>query len=143
MNINRATICGRTTTKPVLKSTKGGQQVTAFSIATNRNWTDKGGQKQEAVDFHNIVLWGKLAELAAQYVDKGQVLYIEGRIQTRKYEDKNKTDHYITEIVGQVMQFGQKAKGSSDGKSAKRQDEVDEIPTINIDEEIKAEDLPF
>ncbi len=152
MNLNKVLLIGRLTADPQLRSTKGGQSVATFSLATNRQWTDKNNQKQEAVEFHNIVVWGKQAEIAAKYLLKGQVCYIEGRMQTRSYEDKQGVKKYTTEVVAERVQFGPKAgapgaprasSGGSDFQKEGGMPAIEEIPTINIDEEIKAEDLPF
>lgn len=145
MNLNKVFLIGRLTADPQLRSTKTGQQVATFSVATNRTWLDKSNQKQEAVEFHNIVVWGRQAETSSKFLLKGQMVMIEGRIQTRNYEDKAGQKKYVTEIVAESVQFGPKAMGSSQSAGPKSQvtPVVDEIPTINIDEEIKAEDLPF
>ena len=155
MNLNKVLLIGRLTADPQLRSTKTGQSVATFSLATNRVWTDKNNQKQEQVDFHNIVVWGKQAEIAAKYLLKGQVCYIEGRLATRNYEDKQGVKKYVTEVVAERVQFGPKAAnsqgasrqapgaGQSFPKEIADKPAIEEIPTINIDEDIKAEDLPF
>ncbi|PIR87358.1 MAG: single-stranded DNA-binding protein [Candidatus Harrisonbacteria bacterium CG10_big_fil_rev_8_21_14_0_10_49_15] len=159
MNLNKAFIIGRLTADPQLRSTKSGQSVAAFSLASNRVWNDKNNQKQEEVEYHNIVVWGKQAEIVSKFLLKGQMALIEGRIQTRSYEDKQGQKRYATEIVAERVQFGPKAAGSSSGgsgnsrpeanwQSASANDEkndssLEDIPTINIDEDIKEEDLPF
>lgn len=152
MNLNKVYLIGRLTGDPQLRSTKGGQQVAVFSIATNRVWNDKNNQKQEQVEYHNIVVWGRQAEVASKFLLKGQVALVEGRIQSRDYEDKAGVKRKVTEIVAERIQFGPKAGGAPmGGSSAPRQAEsaadqkspLEEIPTINIDEEIKPEDLPF
>ncbi|MEZ4156380.1 MAG: single-stranded DNA-binding protein [Candidatus Paceibacterota bacterium] len=154
MNLNKAYIIGRLTADPQLRSTKTGQSVASFSVATNRYWT-KDGQRQEETEFHNIVVWGKQAETAAQYLKKGQEALVEGRIQTRNYEDQSGNKRYVTEIIADRVQFGAKAGGGSSGPSPSfskpvasqenQSQEVkeEEIPTIDLDDEIKPEDLPF
>lgn len=154
MNLNKAYIIGRLTADPQLRSTKTGQSVASFSVATNRYWT-KDGQRQEETEYHNIVVWGKQAETAAQYLKKGQEALVEGRIQTRNYEDQSGNKRYVTEIIADRVQFGAKAGGGSSGgapafsKPAARQEDQsqevkeEEIPTIDLDDEIKPEDLPF
>ncbi|MEK7482290.1 MAG: single-stranded DNA-binding protein, partial [Patescibacteria group bacterium] len=95
MNINKAIIIGRLTQNPEMRSTPSGQSVCNFSMATNRAWVDKAsGQKKEETDFHNIVLWGKLAEIASQYLTKGALAYIEGRLRTRSWEDASGVKKY-------------------------------------------------
>lgn len=153
MNLNKVFLVGRLTGDPQLRSTKTGQQVAVFSIATNRVWNDKNNQKQEQVEYHNIVVWGRQAEVASKFLLKGQVVLVEGRIQTRDYEDKQGQKRKTTEIVAERIQFGPKAGGASAPRSAGVPTEIsestseksplEEIPTINIDEEIKPEDLPF
>lgn len=151
MNLNKVYLIGRLTGDPQLRATKGGQQVAVFSIATNRVWNDKNNQKQEQVEYHNIVVWGRQAEVASKFLLKGQVVLVEGRIQSRDYEDKAGVKRKVTEIVAERVQFGPKAGGAPMGSGAPRQAEsaadqkspLEEIPTINIDEEIKPEDLPF
>ena len=154
MNLNKVLLIGRLTADPQLRATKTGQNVAVFSVATNRVWNDKNNQKQEQVEFHNIVVWGKQAEVASKFLVKGQVAMIEGRIQSRDYEDKAGVKRRVTEIVADRIQFGQKpgSAGSTGGGArssaptgtdSSAPSAPEEIPTINIDEEIKAEDLPF
>lgn len=112
MYLNKATIIGNLTRDPELKNLPSGSAVANFSVATNRTWKDKeSGQKKEDVEFHNVVAFGKTAELIAQYVHKGDQIYIEGRIQTRSWE-KEGQKHYRTEIVCETMQFGSKKSGA-------------------------------
>lgn len=148
MNINKALIAGRLTKDPVVRTTPSGQQVATFSVATSQTWKDKQGQKQEKASFHNIVVWGRLAEISGQYLTKGQEVFIEGRLETRDYTGKDGIKRYITEIIGNNMQMGNKPKGyaapapTAPDPSAK----AEEIPTINLDEdpnEVKIEDVPF
>ena len=105
-SVNKAIIIGNLGKDPELKSTPNGQSVCTFNIATNERWTGKDGEAQERTEWHRIVLWGKNAENAAKYLKKGRPVYIEGRLQTRSWEDKESgVTRYVTEIVGQVMQF--------------------------------------
>jgi single-strand DNA-binding protein len=155
MNLNKVFIMGRLTADPQLRSTKGGSAVAVFSLATNRVWNDKNNQKQEEVEYHNIVVWGRQAEIVSKFLLKGQIALVEGRMATRSYEDKTGQKKYVTEIVAERVQFGPKASGAgaprsggagaapSEAPSSNQQSAIEEIPTINIDEEIKAEDLPF
>lgn len=144
MNLNKVFILGRLTADPILRNTPGGQQVATFSLATNSVWKDKAGQKQEAVEFHNIVVWGRQAEVASQFLKKGGLALIEGRMQTRSWKDKEGQNRKTTEIVAERLQLGPRAMGggSSTGGSQSAPT-ADAIPTIEIDEEVKAEDLPF
>ena len=153
MNLNKVLLIGRLTADPQLRATKTGQNVAVFSVATNRVWNDKNNQKQEEVEYHNIVVWGRQAEIVSKFLVKGQIALIEGRMSTRSYEDKTGVKKYVTEIVAERVQFGPKASGASSfakptaDKGAESSQSsatgIEEIPTINIDEEIKAEDLPF
>ncbi len=155
MNLNKVFIMGRLTADPVLRSTKSGSAVAVFSLASNRTWLDKNNQKQEEVEYSNIVVWGRQAEIVSKFLVKGQIALVEGRMATRSYDDKQGVKKYVTEIVAERVQFGPKAMGTSQGSSNKSQvasgpaqgtsqtPAIEEIPTINIDEEIKAEDLPF
>ncbi|MBI5732102.1 MAG: single-stranded DNA-binding protein [Candidatus Magasanikbacteria bacterium] len=111
MNFNRAVILGRVTKDPELRTTPSGQNVTSFGVATNRYWTNRDGQKQEQVEFHNVVAWGKLAEICAKYLTKGGLVLIEGRLQTRNWQDQQGNKHYRTEIIAENMQLGPKTIG--------------------------------
>lgn len=104
MNLNKAMIIGNVTRDPEVRQTSNGATVTSFSVATNFYWNDASGQRQERVEFHNIVAWRKLAEICGQYLHKGSKVYIEGRLQTRDWIDKNTGQkRYITEIVAENM----------------------------------------
>ena len=150
MNLNKVFILGRVGETPVLKSTNSGSSVTSFSIATNRVWKDKQGQKNEETEWHKIVLWGKTAEIAAQYLVKGQQAFIEGRLATREWEDKKGSKHFSTEIIGEKLQFGPKPQNAPSASHSPAplgpgyMKQGDEAPVIDIDEEeINPEDLPF
>jgi single-strand DNA-binding protein len=112
MYINKAILYGNLTRDPELKSLPSGVQVSSFGLATNKVYKDKDGNKKEQTEFHNIVLFARLAELSAQYLKKGSPVYIEGRIQTRSW-DADGGKKYRTEIVGETMQFGPKSTGGS------------------------------
>jgi single-strand DNA-binding protein len=132
MNLNKVIILGRVTANPTLRSTPGGQSVASLSIATNRVWTDKSGKKQEDATFHNVVLWGRQAEIASQYVVKGSTLLVEGRLQTRTWQDKDGNKRQTTEIICEHLQLGPKPA-------------ADNFPPtqLNQDQETDAEHLPF
>ena len=108
MNLNKVFILGRLTGDPQLRRTASGQTVATMGLATNRTWTDKDGQKQEAVEFHSVVIWGKQAENAAAFLIKGQIALVEGSIQTRAWTDKDGHERKATEIIAQNIQFGPK-----------------------------------
>ncbi|MBI2338827.1 MAG: single-stranded DNA-binding protein [Deltaproteobacteria bacterium] len=104
-SINKVILIGNLGGDPEVRYTPGGQPVANFNIATNERWKDKSGQQQERTEWHRIVVWGKLAELCRDYLAKGRRIYLEGRLQTRKWEDKQGQTRYTTEIVAQVIQF--------------------------------------
>src|ERR1035437_92493 len=113
MFLNKAMIIGNLTRDPEVKSLPSGIRVTSFSLATNRVWKDKNGQKQESTDYHNIVTFGKQAELVGQYLKKGQSALVEGRMQTRSWDDAaTKTKKYRTEVIADRVQFGPRPSGA-------------------------------
>ncbi|PIR03235.1 MAG: single-stranded DNA-binding protein [Candidatus Magasanikbacteria bacterium CG11_big_fil_rev_8_21_14_0_20_43_7] len=142
MDLNRATIIGRLTRDPELRTTTTGKSVATLSLATNRVWTDQSGQKQEHAEFHNCVLWGKTADIAAQYLTKGRRVYVEGRLQTRDWVDQSGVKKYRTEIVVDSMIMLDGPKGSGGGQSA-GDNAPPPPPTYEGDDEIKVEDIPF
>jgi len=119
MSVNKVILVGHLGQNPELKYTPSGQAVCNLSIATNESWTGKDGQKQEKTEWHRLVLFGKLAELAGQYLQKGRQVYIEGKLQTRSWQDKDGQTRYTTEVVGQTMQFlgGNAGAGAGAGRS--------------------------
>ena len=145
MNLNRVFILGRLTADPQFRSTTSGQQVASFGLATNRIWKDKAGQKQEATEFHNIVVWGRQAEIASRFLNKGSLVFIEGRLQTRVWDDKQGQKRRTTEVVAERLQLGPRPRGSSEASSDKSSPPAknEDLPVISVDEEIKSEDLPF
>jgi len=152
MNFNKVFILGNLTRDPELRNTPTGQSVASFGVATNRVWFDKNRQKQTEAEFHNVVAWGKLAEIASRYLSKGKLVFIEGRLKTRTWEDQSGQKKYKTEIIAEKMQMGPRggASGPSEGADAASPDAgldqptTEEIPTIQEGEEkISPEDLPF
>lgn len=103
--VNKAIILGNLGKDPEVRFTPTGQAVANFTIATNESWTDKNGQKQDRTEWHRIVVWGKLAELCGEYLKKGRQAYVEGRLQTREWTDKENKKNYTTEIVANTVQF--------------------------------------
>lgn len=150
MYLNKAIVYGNLTRDPELKALPSGIKVTSFSVATNRTWKDKNGARQESVDYHNIVLFAKLAELAAQYLRKGSSVLIEGRMQTRSWDDQG-GKKYRTEIIADSMQFGPRAAGapasggySAPADKAASQAAPEALETIEYPEEdINPDDIPF
>jgi single-strand DNA-binding protein len=151
MYLNKAFLFGNLTRDPELKSLPSGIKVVSFGLATNRTWKDKNGVKQESVTFHNIVSYGRQAEVIAQYLKKGSSVFIEGRIETRSWDDKNDgTKKYRTEIIIDNFQFGPSLGGRSGGGSSNSQTETPaktkapQMDTIEYPtEEINPEDIPF
>jgi single-strand DNA-binding protein len=152
MYLNKAFLFGNLTRDPELKSLPSGIKVVSFGLATNRTWKDKNGVKQESTTFHNIVAFGKPAEVMAQYLKKGNGVFIEGRIETRSWDDKNDgTKKYRTEIIVDNFQFGPSAGGAR-GESTAREPQEDvpakgkaaKMDTIEYPtEEINPDDIPF
>src|SRR6188768_2502111 len=105
MSVNKVILVGRLGQDPELKNTPGGAAVCNFSVATNEAWTDKSGQKQERTEWHRIVVWGKKAEVCSKYLSKGRQVYVEGRLRTRTWEDKEGGKRYTTEVVANDVQF--------------------------------------
>ncbi|MCA9365707.1 single-stranded DNA-binding protein [Candidatus Kaiserbacteria bacterium] len=145
MYLNKAMIYGNLTRDPELKALPSGMQVCSFSLATNRIYNDRDGNRQEAVDYHNIVVFGKQAENCSKYLSKGNSAFIEGRLQTRSW-DKDGVKQYRTEIVADRVQFG--PKGGGGGASAPTTDtgaKNDKAPATPDypEEEINPEDIPF
>ncbi len=103
--VNKVILIGNLGSNPELRYTQGGQAVANFRIATNERWNDKNGQAQERTEWHRIVVWGKLAELCNQYLTKGRQVYVEGRLQTREWMDKENHKNYTTEVVAQQVTF--------------------------------------
>ncbi len=162
MNLNKVLIIGRLTVDPEIRTTPSGDRVTTLNIATNRVWNDKSGSKKESTEFHNAVLWGRQADIACQFLVKGSIVFIEGRLQTRKWQDKEGTTRKTTEIIGERIQLGPRPdrgirnEGNGlnrsnnyrgeNGEDIGHSDEIKEdIPIIEMegDDEIKPENLPF
>ena len=148
MFFNKAIIIGNVTRDPEIKALPSGAKVTSLSIATNRVWKDANGAKKEQSDFHNIVVFGRQAETVAQYVKRGSMLMVEGRIQTRSWDGADGKKNYRTEIVADRVQFGPRTgstasstvRGSDDAHTAEPKD----VETIDYpDDDINAEDIPF
>lgn len=149
MYLNKAIIIGNLTRDPELRSLPSGIKVCSFSVATNRVWKDKNGARQEAADFHNVVVFGRQAETVAQYMKKGSSILVEGRMQTRSWDDKESGQKkYRTEIIADRTQFG--PKGGSNGNTSTpsqapaKESGGGEVDTIEYPEEdINPEDIPF
>lgn len=161
MNLNKAMIIGNLTRDPEVKSTPIGQTVATFSVATNFVWTNQSGQKQEKVEFHNIVAWRRLAEICGQYLHKGAKVFIEGRLQTRNWLGQDGVKRYRTEIIAENMIMLDRAGGANYGPVApskppmpEEQPAFSNEPIIDLEqpvggeanpdeEEIEVENIPF
>ncbi len=138
-SLNRAEIIGNLTRDPELKKTQSGQPVTTVGVATNRNWADSTGQRHEEAEFHNVVCWGRLAEIVTQYLKKGAKVYFSGRLRTRNWADEAGVKHYRTEIVAQDM-IMLSSKSYASGEEDVAADVEAPGPEAG---EVSAEDLPF
>ena len=135
--VNKVIVLGRLGADPEVKNVSASSTVARLSVATSENWTDREGQKQERTEWHRIVVWGKLAELCGKYLTKGRQVYIEGRLQTRSWEDQQGQKRYTTEIVANTVQFlGGPAETSRENTTSANEDfgpepsfdSADEIP---------------
>lgn len=161
MYLNKVFLYGNLTRDPEVRALPSGQQVASFALATNRTYTDKSGAKQESTEFHNIVAFGRQAEVIAQYLKKGRPIFVEGRIQTRSWDDKSSGEKkYRTEVVIENFQFGPSSPGGSmagdssprgprssatsapaagKGGAGKSKDDEVQYP----EETVSADDIPF
>lgn len=126
--VNRVIMVGRLGVEPESKTTTSGQQVTNMSIATSETWLDKDGNKQERTEWTKIVVWGKQAENCAKYLRKGSQVYIEGKLQTRSWEDDQGNKKYTTEVIAQTVQFLDGKKSDSLTSSEQSSESSNEIP---------------
>src|SRR5690606_15562330 len=139
MYLNKVFIIGNLTRDPELKSLPSGAKVASFSVATNRVWNDAQGKRQEATDYHNIVVFGRPAETSAQYLKKGSSVMVEGRLQTRSWDGQDGKKQYRTEIVADRVQFGNRPSGGASSGSAgqsqsSNSDEGSEVDVIEYPE---------
>jgi single-strand DNA-binding protein len=149
MDLNRAQLIGNVTRDPESRTTPSGQTVCNFAVATNSQWTDSQGQKQTKAEFHNIVAWGKLAEICGQYLVKGKKIYVEGRLQTRDWEAQDGSKRRTTEIVADNMIMLD--RGGAPGTSQEpvvtpidpHQTDSPKMEKGMGDQEIRLEDIPF
>lgn len=146
MNLNKVFVLGNLTADPIARALPSGQSVVNFGLATNRIFYDKDRQKQQQAEFHNIVAFGKIAEIAQQYLKKGSMVLIEGRIQTRSWQDSSGNKRTRTEIITEKLQLGPRAAGKVI-PAEEKETPLEEIPIIEEggekDEEINVSDLPF
>jgi len=142
--VNKVIIVGRLGTDPEVKTVGSGQSVARLSVATSENWVDKDGQRQERTEWHRIVAWGRLAELCGKHLSKGRQVYLEGRLQTRSWEDQQGQKRYSTEIVANTIQFlGAPSERDASASSSRQSDGFtaqDFGPEPSFD---SSEEIPF
>ena len=147
MYINKAIIYGNLTRDPELKSLPSGTVVVNFSVATNRTWKDKSGQKQEDVEYHNVVAFGRTAETVNQYMKKGSGIYVEGRIQTRSWDAADGAKKYRTEVVADRVQFGPRRDSAMPATANVAKEDKQETPPIDTidypEDAVNVDDIPF
>lgn len=155
MNLNKVFVLGNVTKDPEVRALPSGQQVTNFSIATNRYYTAQSGEKKEEAEFHNIVCFGKLADISSRYLRKGSLVLIEGRIKTRSWTNQQGSKQYRTEIIAETMQLGPRGAGEKSnpgsqstgyGKSSFEDEpapKMDEIPVIEENYPAPSADISF
>lgn len=139
-SLNKVMLIARLGKDPEVRYTQGGTAVASFSAATSEKFKNKSGEWEERTEWHNLVLWGRLAEIAGEYLTKGSLAYFEGRLQTRKWQDKDGADRYTTEIVAERMQMlgSKKDSGSSSSHGGGSGGYSDSAPSFNPDD-----DIPF
>jgi len=159
-SLNRAQLIGNLTSDPEIRQIPSGRTVASFSVATNSSWTDSNGQRQDKAEFHNIVCWGKLAEIVGQFLKKGRKIYVEGRLQTRNWEGEDGVKRYRTEIIADNVIMLDKAGDSPMGGTPLRSNTAptqqpqtptpttpkstpETAPAPTTEEEITIDDLPF
>ncbi len=142
MNLNKAFILGNLTRDPEIKALSSGHQVCSFGVATNRFFTSQSGEKKQEVEFHNIVAFGRLAEIASQFLAKGSLVLIEGRLRTRSWQDPSGSTRYRTEIIAERLQLGPKGVGKIVPEEKEEKGKTQEDIPI-IEEEIDVKDIPF
>lgn len=154
MSVNKVILLGRLGQDPELKYTPGGSPVCNFSLATTESWTDKAGAKQEKTEWHRVVVWGKLAELCNQYLSKGRQAFLEGRLQTRSWDDKDGNKRYTTEILASTVQFIGGATASNNDRAVDNSNSYNQGHSnndqghnqeyqISNDASFAADDIPF
>lgn len=158
MNLNKVIIIGNVTQDPEVRTTPSGDQVANFSVATNRIWNDRQtNERQQKTEFHNVVAWRRLAEIAGQYLKKGGLVMIEGRLETRSWEGQDGKKNYRTEIITENMQLGPRRDGGGGATQGQNSSEYtantnkgeESVPTIDadtptdLDDEVDVKDIPF
>ena len=140
MNVNKAIVVGNLTRDPETRTTSSGQSVASFGLATNRFWTDReSGEKKKQAEYHNIIAWGRLGEIAQQFLKKGSLVYIEGRLQTRNWQDPQGNKKSRTEIIAERLQLGPRPGGSGVDVSPEQKPSEE----VSTSDEINVEEIPF
>ena len=143
-SVNKVILIGNLTKDPELRQTPSGTSVCSYTVATNHSWKDANGTKQEKPEYHNIVAWGKLAEICGNYLAKGRKIYLEGRLQTRDWEGEDGVKRYRTEIIAENMVMlnsrGEQMGGSNDYGN---DNSMNQAPAFQESEDISIDDLPF
>ncbi len=143
-SVNKVILIGNLGSDPEVKYTPSGSAVANFTLATNERWKDASGQDQEKTEWHRIVVWGKQAENCGQYLSKGRPAYIEGRLQTREWNDKEGTKRYTTEVVAQTVQFLGSAPGAGGERSSGKSYESAPAPKSKATAAVTSDDdIPF
>jgi single-strand DNA-binding protein len=144
MNLNKVFLLGNLTFDPEIRTTPNGKTVCSFRVATNRIWVDRQtGQKKQTTEYHRVVAWGKLADIASQYLKKGRLVFVEGRLATRSWEDSSGTKKSRTEIIAERLQLGPKPIAQTELTEQPKEEAEEEIPIIEEDENIDVEEIPF
>ena len=141
--VNKCILVGNVCQDPEIRYTKSSQAVTSFSLATNERWTKKDGTKEDKTEFHRIVIWGKLAEIAGEYLSKGKQIYLEGKLQTREWDDKEGNKRQTTEVVCHVMTMLGQASGSSSSTGGGSAQSGGQQSSSGRDQDFDDSDIPF
>jgi single-strand DNA-binding protein len=149
MSVNKVLLIGRLGSNPEIRYTPSGAAVANFSVATNEAWNDKNGQKQERTEWHRVVVWGKLAQLCGEYLSKGRQVYVEGRLQTRQWQDKEGQTKYTTEVIATTIQFlgaqqGERTAMPNSPSAGAPKSGSDDFSQVKMEEpSFTEEDIPF
>jgi single-strand DNA-binding protein len=147
MSVNKVILVGRLGKDPETRYTGSGQQVCNFSMATDETYKDRSGERQKRTEWHKIVMWGRLAEIAQQYLKRGSLIYVEGRLQTRQWDDQTGNKRYTTEIVANVMKMlggrGEGAPGGAPEAGGRHVPEPEMVEEPQAGPAISDEDIPF
>src|SRR3989344_1494819 len=143
MNLNKVVLIGRLTQDPDSRSIPSGQNVATIRMATNRVWKDPSGQRKDATEYHTVIAWGRLADVATQYLKKGGLVMIEGRLQTRNWTDSSGVKKYITEIIAENLQLGPRPAGTGSQGDSPMADIKTPSPMRSAPQPVKDADIPI